>query len=140
MATSTIEAVKWTGDNLAEVQAFLRPDSPLFNHRQAGPSCLIGLYVVSNKSYSPYELQFLEVGDWIVQLPKGFRIMTAEEFAAHYEIAVDETAYEQSLHGLSAEDAAQIRAHERDPAFEYAQRTIDRLEQIEKDTEPGRIE
>lgn len=85
-ASASIEAIQWTGDNVTQIQDFMAPDSPLYNNRQSEPKILLGIYIWANGQYTTHELKFPKVGDWILRIPQGFRILSHEEFEANYEV------------------------------------------------------
>lgn len=83
--TAELWAVQWTGtdDSLQAIQRLLWPDSPLRRREYM----TIGIYVLTGQKYTPYELRFVEEGDWVVKEGDRLDIVTAEMFKQRYLIA-----------------------------------------------------
>lgn len=87
----TVQAVQWTGENIGAVQILIAPASPLWPH---GTTTMhVGLMVDKAHRTSQYdsthELQFADVGDWIVKYPSGrVSICKAAQFEEFYEPVV----------------------------------------------------
>lgn len=82
-----IEALQWTGDNLAQMQAFVgvRTDSHALENEQgfdvfrAGPR----LYVAANEAWLP-----IDVSEWVAKDRLGFYPIKDSMFHESYELVV----------------------------------------------------
>lgn len=82
-----VDAVQWTGDNEAEVQAFVgpAPSDPGAAFQKFDIYASYLLYVAANRSWLPVEL-----GEWVIKDSKGCYPCKADIFEATYE-PVEET-------------------------------------------------
>lgn len=69
-----IEAVKWTGDNIEEIQKFA--DSHWLD---------IKMELSRNNPYLIVWEERVDVGQWLVRTDKGFRVMKDSLFHKHFE-------------------------------------------------------
>lgn len=72
-----VDAIQWTGENLSAVQGFMQPQSPLSPVHAKGE-----LGIRSNDQGS---LEWVKVGDWIVQDGAFHRVERAAAFAMAFE-------------------------------------------------------
>lgn len=82
----TVQAIRWTGQNLPAVQAFMAPASPLQSADPVRTS--LGLY---DRSLT---LQFAQRGDWLVRRADGtIEILTEAAFAGQFVPALATNTY-----------------------------------------------
>jgi hypothetical protein len=67
---SRVEAVQWTGENLAEVQAMLLPESPYLARISETVSTL-GIPVINSDKYIPRTMKWANIGDYIIKRADG---------------------------------------------------------------------
>lgn len=90
--TPDVEAMQWTGSNVAEVQEWtgptnfyeLEPDD-----RGDDPEATASLYVAANSTWLP-----LVPDEWIIREAKGYYPCKPDEFAERYEPVDAEAAFE----------------------------------------------
>ena len=121
--TRTVRAAQWTGDNVAEIQTLLWPDSPLYQppiasytpELQAKSS--IGVYVTRSagevKIYGAGKtLAFMDVGLWVTVDNEGaIEIWTDVQFTGTFGLMTGAGAGAKSQGGEPAQEAFNASAH-----------------------------
>lgn len=80
-ASSTVEAIEWTGENLKDVQAFMFPASPLRRVEDVDPELLVVVETYGART----RLTFAAPGQYIVREAGLFYVFTADEFNRQFE-------------------------------------------------------
>lgn len=89
----TIHAVQYTGrDSILALQAFLAPDSPMFNDKAIEGAQTLGVFVRNREDEArwpnlgkQYKMVFAPVGSWIMRDEAGdVAVITDVEFRAQY--------------------------------------------------------
>lgn len=123
---TTVQALQWTGDNLAAVQAFVAPASPL--RKPDNPSHLqIAVFDATATATYPslgrqYKTVSVPTGVWIIKRGEyeDIEVLTAADFEALYKVAgprLDEylaTQEQQELRERRMRDAYQSAIRDED--------------------------
>jgi len=83
----TVDAMQWTGTNIAELQALLAPGSPLLAGLEKPTHVGVMCDRVNKGTYdASHDLQHADVNDWVVKYPSGrVAIIKAAHFAEYFE-------------------------------------------------------
>lgn len=107
----TVNALQWTGSNIAALQTLLAPSSPLWTGIETTKHVGIMVDKPTKSTYEqPHELQHADIGDWIVKYPSGrIAIVRQAHFEEYFEAMPE---YRPEFHALPAVDRSVDRSPE----------------------------